>query len=334
VEVLLKPYSSVDWEKKEFNKLIEVIGVPEGKDALTEKEIIEKIDNVDILLADVDIKVTREILRHAKKLRAVICTSIGVDYVDIDAATEHGIIVTNNPDFCVIAVAEYAIGLIFTLLRHIPIAICVVKEGNWELRNRLEGTELQGKTIGVVGLGRIGREVAKKACALGMKVMAYDPYVDSSSADSVGAKLVLFEELLRNSDIITIHIPLLPDTHNLFGEKEFKLIKKKSYIVNVSRGGIVDEKALARALTSGRVAGAALDVLTIEPPQEENPLLKIDNVFITPHIGWNTREARLKSQSTLIEQVNDVLKGKVPKYVINKKVLSSWKERFKIINPE
>lgn len=328
MEVLLKPYSSVDWEKKEFGGLMEVIGPPEGKDALTEKEIVKEIDNVDILLADIDIKVTKEILEHAKKLRAVICASIGVDNVDIDAATKHGIIVANNPDYCVIAVAEYAIGMIFALLRQIPRAACIAKEGNWGLRNRLEGTELQGKILGVVGLGRIGREVAKKGSALGMKVMAYDPYVNSSTADSVGAKLVLFDELLRNSDVITIHIPLLPNTHNLFGDNEFKIIKEKSYLVNVSRGGIVDEKALLRALTSGQLAGAALDVLTVEPPQEENPLLKIDKVFITPHIGWNTIEAKLKGHKTLIEQVNDVLKFKVPKYVINKQVLSKWKERF------
>lgn len=326
--VLLKPYGSTNWEKKELGKLVEVIGVPEGKGVLTEEEIIKEIENVDILQADVDIRVTRRLLKHGTRLRAVICTSIGVDYVDIDAATECGVIVSNNPDFCVIAVAEYAIGMILALIRHIPKAAAAVKEGNWGVRNKLGGVELLGKTLGVVGLGKTGREVTIRAHAFGMKVIAYSPNAGPSVAASVGAELVSLEELLCRSDIITIHTSLRDDTYNLIGNKEFKLIKEGAYFVNVARGGIVDEEALTSALISGRLAGAALDVLTLEPPREDNSLLEMDNVLITPHIAWNTAEAREKTQKKMIEQIKAVLEGKAPPHVVNPEVLPRWKKRI------
>lgn len=327
--VLFKPYGSFSWEKEELKGLVDFLGATEGKTALSEAEITEKIGCVDILQADVDIAVTRRVLEQGKRLRAVLCTSIGVDYVDLEAATEKGVLVANNPDFCVVAVAEYTIGLMFALLRRIPQGIGTVKEGKWKERGNLVGVELFGKTLGVIGLGKTGREVGGRGRALGMKVVAYSPHAGASAAASVGAEYVSLEELLGRADIITIHTSLRKDTNKLIGERELALMKEGAYLINVARGGIVEEEALAKALTKGKLAGAALDVLSSEPPNPDNPLLKTGNVLITPHIAWSTAEAKVKTHQTFADQVKAVLQGEVPPHLLNPDALPRWEERIK-----
>lgn len=323
--VLLKPYGSTEWEKTEFAGLAEVTGVNGSTAALTEDEICRMIENVTILQADVDISVTRSILKRAKNLRAVLCTSMGYDYVDLKAASECGIVVANNPEFCVVAVAEYAIGLMFALMRRIPEGVSAVKDNKWGQRSKLGGFELTGKTLGIVGLGKTGREVAVRARGLGMTVLAYSPNAGLAAAESSGAKLVTLEELLSCSDIITIHTSLRKDTRELLGENEFNQMKKSAYIINVARGGIINEEALIAALQKDIIAGAALDVLANEPSSPNNPLLKMENVLITPHVAWYTAEAKEKIRKTYSEQVRLVLQGSMPPHVLNPEVIPKWK---------
>lgn len=330
--MVLKPFGSIEREKKALQGMASVIGAFPGKNALSETEILNMIDNADILIADVDIIVTEKILKHAKNLRAVICTSIGVDYVDIPAATDCGIIVANNPDFCIVAVAEYTIGLILSLTRYIPQAIDAVKEGSWQIRSKLRGMELFGKTLGIIGLGKIGREVALRARSFGMNILGFSPNAGPLAAAAVGAKFVTLEELLRESDIVTLHTSLRKETKKLLSYKEFELFKEGSYLINTGRGGLIDEQALVDALKSNRISGAALDVLTIEPPDKDNPLLNMDNVIVTPHIAWNTNDAENKAQEILIKQTRLVLEGKEPPFTLNPQVLPRWKERITLMD--
>lgn len=326
--VILKPYGSTAWEREAFADLAEVVGAPEGKGALTEEEIALAIRDVDVLIADVNIRVTRQILKGARRLRAVLCTSIGVDYVDLPAATEAGVIVANNPDFCVVAVAEFTMGIMLALVRNVPQAWWAVRRGDWKARSRLGGMEFAGKTLGIVGLGKTGREVAIRARAFGMEVIAYSPRAGAASAALVGAKLVSIEELFRRSDIVTLHTSLRPETTHLVNRALLQSMKPGSYLVNVARGGLIDEAALYEAVTAGPLAGAALDVLSIEPPPEDNPLLTLDNVLVTPHIAWNTAEAADKARTTLKEQVRAVLGGRAPVHTLNPEVLDDWNRRF------
>ncbi|NLC51958.1 MAG: hydroxyacid dehydrogenase [Firmicutes bacterium] len=329
---ILKPYGSSNWEKEALKNIANVIGVVDvtgvSTGALTEDEIAEVIKSVDIFVADVDITVTRQILGQGEKLKAVLCKSIGVDYVDINAATEYGILVANNPDFCVTAVAEYTMALLLSIARKIIPASLAVKRDEWGARTTMGGIELFGKTLGIIGLGRIGREVAAKAKAFGMEIIAYSPNAGPAVASTIGARTVSLEELLQNSDVISIHTSLREETNKLINAEKLKLVKKGAYLVNVARAGIVDEQALADALNSGRLAGAALDVLTLEPPEKENPLLNTDNILITPHIGWFTAEAFEKANRTLVEQVKSVLAGVEPPHVVNPEVIDRWKKRL------
>ncbi|MDD2211911.1 MAG: hydroxyacid dehydrogenase [Clostridia bacterium] len=326
--VLLKPFGSINWEKQAFKDLLTVVGVEGKKEALSEAEILEKIAEVDVLQADVDVLVTRKILEEGKKLRAVVCTSIGVDYADIEAATDCGVIVCNNPDFCIIAVAEYAIGMMFALVRQIPKGVQAVLDGKWSERARLGGVEFFGKTLGIIGLGKTGREVAVRAKGLGMNILGYSPHAGRFAAASVGAELVSLEELLQKSDFVTIHTSLRKDTRKLIGAKELGLMKENAYLINVARGGIIDEEALAKVLQQRKIAGAALDVLGSEPPEEGNPLIGLDNVIITPHVAWFTKEASLKTRDTTVAQVNAIMKGDIPLHVLNPEVLPFWEKRI------
>lgn len=326
--VLLKPFGSMEFEKNAYKDLLTVVGPEGGKELLTETEIMERMPEVDILQADVDIAVTRKILEQGKKLRAVVCTSIGVDYADVDAATDCGVIVCNNPDFCVTAVAEYAVGMLFAVVRQIPKGVQAVSKSKWQDRNKLGGVEIFGKTLGIIGLGKTGREVAIRAKGLGMKILAFSPHAGRFAAASVGAELVSLEELLQKSDFVTIHTSFRKDTKKLISTKELELMKKDAYLINAARGGIVDEEALAKFLRERKIAGAALDVLGAEPPKKDNPLLGLDNAIITPHIAWFTKEAAIKSKETSKAQVKAIMNGDIPLHVLNPEVLPLWEKRI------
>jgi D-3-phosphoglycerate dehydrogenase len=320
--VILYPYVNVDWEIDKFSTVAEVrsVAIP------SEEELIRQIHDVDLLIADADLKVTLDVLNAAPRLQAIACSATGVDYVDIAEATRKGIVVTNLPDYSVEAVAEHALALMFCLSRKIFSGMKGVLEGRWDELRFTQGVEVEGKTLGIIGLGRIGKRVAEKAQALGMKVIFYDPYVTREYGREKGyGKKEALVDLLRDSDFVTIHAFLATETQRMFGEKEFKAMKRTAFFLNVARGGIVDEKALHRALQERWIAGAGLDVLTQEPPPKDEPLLKLDNVVVTPHIAWGTQEAEARLIKQLNQIIASVLHQEFPINAVNPEVKDRWR---------
>ena len=279
------------------------------KIGLSKNELIRVIPEYDAMVVRSQTKVTKEVIDAAKNLKIIGRAGAGVDNIDIGAATQKGIVVVNAPGGNSVSAAEHTFALILSLVRKIPQADKEVKDGKWD-RKKFMGVELRGKTIGIIGLGRVGFEVAKRARAFEMNILAYDPYIPEERAKAVGARLVSFDELIRKADIITVHVPKTKETEKMIGKKEIGKMKDGVYIVNCARGGIVDEKALYDALVSGKVAGAALDVYENEPPDPKNPLFKLENVITTPHIGASTREAQISVgmivANEIINMANDL----------------------------
>lgn len=250
-------------------------------------------------------QVTAELLDAAPDLRVIGRAGVGVDNIDVEAATERGVVVMNTPFGNTLSVAELTIGFMFALARHIPEGTASLRRGEW-LRKQLKGVELYGKTLGIVGLGRIGREVADRAKGLGMKLVAYDPFIPKDVATGMGIELVTLNQLWPRSDFITVHVPLTPKTKGLVDKKAFAAMKPGVRFINAARGGVVDEVALLAAIESGIVAGAAIDTFAIEPP-EGNPLLARPEVICTPHLGASTVEASLRVTEQICQQVVNYL---------------------------
>ena len=274
--------------------------------AITADALREAISNYDALVVRSRTRVTAEIISAAKCLRVIGRAGVGLDNIDVDAAKARGIAVVNAPYSVTISVAEHTLGLMLALARFIPQGNASLQRGEWT-KNKFMGIELQNKTLGIVGLGRIGSTVAPRAISMGMRVFAYDPYITRARALNFGAALIdSLPELLAASDFVSIHTPLLPTTHGLFGEAEFAQMKPNARLVCCARGGIVDEAALLRALESGRLAGAALDVFETEPPGQ-NPLFEHPRVIATPHVGAMTQEAQTKAAVEVAEQIISIL---------------------------
>jgi len=252
-------------------------------------------------------KITAELMAAAKKLKIVGRAGVGLDNVDLPAATKRGIIVMNTPDGNTISTAEHTVAMMMSMARQIPQAHGSLREKKWE-RAKFGGTELFEKTLGVVGIGRIGSNVARKAIGLGMRVIAFDPYLDPEKAKGHEFEIVTLKDIIARADFITVHTPLTNETKGLFGAKEFAAMKKGVRIINCARGGIYDEAALAEALKNGQVAAAALDVFVNEPPFD-SPLLALDNVVAVPHLGASTTEAQENVAVVVAEQVVEALKG-------------------------
>jgi len=257
-------------------------------------------------------KITPESLENPGKLRAIARAGAGVDNVDLPAATRKGIIVMNTPGGNSVSAAEHTIALLFALARRVPVADATMKAGGWD-RNKFVGTEVAGKTIGIIGLGRIGREVARRAIGLDMKVIALDPFVTAAKVAEMGYKVAqTVDELLPQVDFLTVHVQLSAETKSLIGARELGLMKKSARVLNVARGGIIDEKALADALTAGTIAGAGIDVFSVEPIVADNPLLKAPNIVLTPHLGASTVEAQENVAVEAAQLIADfLLKGQV-----------------------
>jgi len=278
------------------------------KNNLTPAELLEEIGNYEGLIIRSSSKCTSEVIGRATKLRAVCRAGVGIDNVDVPAATKRGIIVMNTPGGNTTSTAEHTITLLLSLSRKIPQACNSVREGKWE-RKKFLGTQVSGKVLGIIGLGRIGKEVAKRAAALEMKVIGYDPFISIGTASKLNIHQVKnLDELLLQSDYISLHIPLRNDTKNIIAAREFDLMKRGVRIINCARGGILSEDALIDALEIGKVAGAAIDVFEKEPPGD-NKLLKFDNVLPTPHLGALTEEAQSAVAKDAAEQMADALKG-------------------------
>ena len=250
------------------------------------------------------------------RLSVVGVASVGIDRIDLEAATRAGVMVVNAPTGNTIAAAEHTMALMLALLRHVAEADASVRKGEWE-RGRYTGRELRGKTLGIIGLGKIGKLVARRAGGFEMRVLASDPYLTEEQAVDVGAKLVGLAELLLRSDVITVHTPLTAQTKNLISRAQLEATKPGAFMLNVARGGIVDEVALAEALTSGQLAGAAVDVYTLEPMGSDNPLRTAPNLVLTPHLGASTTEAQDRVGLEMAEQVLMALAGVTPPYAVN-----------------
>ena len=273
------------------------------KPGIPKEELIATIPEYDAIIVRSATKVTREVIEAAKKLRVIGRAGVGLDNIDREAAKERGIKVLNTPEATSISVAELSLAMMFANARPLVEGTTSLKQGKWE-KKRLKGFELYGKTLGIIGIGRIGKELAKRAKALGMRVLAYDPYVSSSDV----AELTTLDNLLKESDFISIHTPLTDETRHLISREEFEKMKDGVVLINCARGGIVDEDALYEALKSGKVKSAGIDVYEKEPPIG-NRLLELENVVLTPHIGAQTSEGQKRAGIGIAELVRDTLKG-------------------------
>jgi len=326
---------------------------------LTLEELLAAVDSYEALIVRSETRLTREVIEAAGSLQVIGRAGIGVDNIDIQAATEKGVVVVNAPTGNIISAAEHAIALMLALARHIPEANASLKAGRWE-RERFRGLEVRGKTLGIVGLGQVGSEVARRARGLEMRVLAHDPFVPEERARGLGVELVSFEELLRESDFLTVHTTLTEGTRRLIGEAELQKMKPTARIINTARGGIVDEEALEAALTDGRLAGVALDVFETEPltshplfgnqkvvvtphlgastteaqervsldvfetePLTSHPLFGNQKVVVTPHLGASTTEAQERVSLDVAEQIIAVLNGNPAQYAVNAPLISA-----------
>ena len=287
--------------------------------------LLERVRTADGLIVRSKTKVDAALLDAAPSLRVVGRAGVGVDTIDVDAATRHGIVVLNTPDASTLATAEHTMAMMLASCRHIPSGTRRVADGEWTTKN-LMGSELAGKTLGIVGLGRIGAAVATRAKSFGMTVLTHDAFVSEARAESLGAKLVPFDELLARADIVTLHAPLTPQTEKLMGAREFARMRPGCRLVNCARGGLVDERALLEALDSRKFAGAALDVVSDEPPPANHPvwkLLRHPKVVATPHLGGSTFEAQARIATDLCRDVVAVLRGQPPSSAVNAPVAAA-----------
>ena len=275
-------------------------------------------------------RITAELIDAAKNLKVIGRAGVGFENIDADAATKKGIVVMNTPGGNNVTTGEHTIALMMALARHIPQAVASLKDGKWD-RNKFVGVELCNKTIGVIGLGNVGRIVAERAAGLRMKAMGFDPFIPAENIARMGVEPSTLDEIFAKSDFITVHVPLTPDTQGLINREAFAKMKPGVRIINCARGGIVDEKDLADAIKEGKVAGAALDVYVDEPPPADHPLIKLPQVITTPHLGASTDEAQLNVAIAVAEQMVDFLARGVVRYAVN--VPSVSPELLEILRP-
>ncbi len=306
-------HGSIEEEKREFGRIGAELILAQIKE---EEDLIRVCKDADGLLNQYAL-LTRKVLEKLPKCKVIGRYGVGIDSVDLKAATDLGIIVANVPDYCVDEVADQALSMILALIRKTVFFDQKVKSDQWDFRQGRPIHRIKGKTLGLIGSGRIGLEVAKRISAFGVRVITFDPYLQKTPE---GIELMDFDTVLKESDFISIHCPLNESTRHLLGEKEFQKMEKKPLIINTSRGPIIDEVALIQALTKRQVSGAGLDVLEKEPPDPQNPLLKMENVIIAPHISFYSEESISELKRRTAENVSSVLLGKWPRSVVNQEV--------------
>jgi len=279
------------------------------KTELKPEELKSIIKDYNALVVRSATKVTKDIIAAANNLKVIGRAGVGLDNVDLEAATQKGIIVMNTPAGNTISTAEHAVSMILSLSRNIPQANASTKKGEWK-RSKFMGVELYNKVLGIVGFGRIGSEVAKRALSFGMKILAYDPFLSKEVAEGLGVEVVELKDLFARSDYITVHTPLTDETRHMISTDAFNLMKKGVRVINCARGGIIDEVALVQAVKDGKVNGAAMDVFEKEPVAQDSELLKLDNIIVTPHLGASTEEAQVNVAIEVAEIVRDALLGR------------------------
>jgi D-3-phosphoglycerate dehydrogenase len=280
--------------------------VVEKRTGLSKDELVAALQDCEGLIVRSETKVTADILEVTPNLKVIGRAGVGVDNIDVPAATVNGVVVMNAPDGNTITTAEHTIALLISLARSIPQANASLKSGRWE-RKRFIGVELQGKTLGIIGLGRIGRVVASRARAMGMTIVAYDPFIAQDQARDLEIELAPLDQVYAKADFLTVHTPLTAETRGIIGREVLSKMKPGARIINCARGGLVDEDALYEAIKNGAIAGAALDVFSQEPPSADHPLLALDQVITTPHLGASTTEAQEGVAFTVAEQMRDYL---------------------------
>jgi len=284
--------------------------------------LLKEISDYDALMVRGRTKAVTEIVQAGAngKLKVIGRAGVGVDNVDIKTAAENGIPVVNAPTGSTASVAELAFAHMLSLIRFIPIADNSMKKHEW-LKKQLKGNELNGKTLGLIGSGNIAQHTAKIAIGFGMKVLVYSPHCTDLKAKNMGATRKELNDILKESDFVSLHMPHTKDTHYILDSNNLSLMKKSAYLINCSRGGTVDENALYDVLKDGKIAGAGIDVFEKEPPESDNKLLTLDNVVLTPHLGANTNEAQIRAGTICAEQILKVLNGEKPDYCVNRDIL-------------
>ena len=299
------------------------------KTGLKKDELINIIGDYDAVVVRSETKITADVIEAGKKLQAIGRAGVGVDNIDVEAATKKGIVVVNAPTGNTISAAEHTLAMMLALARHIPQANTKLKGGEWR-RQDFMGTELRNKTLGIVGLGNVGSEVARRAKSFDMRLIAYDPFASVEYARNLGVALVNLDELLKEADFITMHTPLNEKTKGLINTKQLAMVKPSVRIINCARGGVIDEEALFNAVENGQVAGAAVDVFT-EEPAKNNILFKSDKILVTPHLAASTAEAQTGAALDVSEQVITVLNGKPARHAVNMPLISP--ETLAVIGP-
>ncbi len=307
-------HGSIEEEKEEFDRIGVELKLAQVQE---ENDLISACREADGLLNQYAL-LTRRVLEHLPKCKVVSRYGVGVDSVDLRAATDLGIIVANVPDYCIDEVANQTLSMILGLIRKTAYFDQKVKSGHWDFRSGIPIYRTKGKTLGLIGCGKIGLEVAKRISVFGVRVIAFDPYLEKAPE---GIELKEFDAVLKESNFISIHCPLNDSTHHLIGEPAFGRMEKKPIIINTSRGPIIDENALIQALKEGLISGAGLDVLEKEPPDPRNPLLKMDNVILSPHLGFYSEESIRELKQRTAKNVSDVLMARRPVSVVNHQVL-------------
>ncbi|MCC7553569.1 MAG: phosphoglycerate dehydrogenase [Methanobacteriaceae archaeon] len=307
----------IDILKKECDVIVDTDISPDN--------LLKNIKDYDGIIVRSRTKVTKKVIKEGKNLKIIARAGVGVDNVDLDAATEKGIMVVNSPESTSITVAEHTMGLMLTLARKLAIADKSVKEGKWE-KKKFMGVELRNKTLGVIGMGRIGSQVVSRCKAFEMDAVVYDPYLPEEIASQIGVELTDLNTVLKKSDFITVHVPLTPETNHLISKEEFKIMKDNSYIINCARGGIIDEDALYDALKSNEIGGCALDVYEEEPPKENSKLFELDNIVLTPHIAASTKEAQRDAAIIVAEEIIRLSQNETPQNVLNLPRMDNNKE--------
>ncbi len=306
---------------KEGIEILGKVAEVDVKTGLSEDELCGIIGEYDALVIRSGTQVTSKVLEAADKLKIIGRAGVGVDNVDVPTATEKGVIVVNSPGGNTIAAAEHTVAMLLALSRNIPQAYCSMKAGEWN-RSAFVGNEVYKKTLGVLGLGKIGQEVAKRCQSFGMKVIAYDPFISSEAASALGVELMDLDECLAAADYITLHLPKNKETLGMIGAKQFEMMKDGVRIVNVARGGIIDDDALIAAVKNGKCAGAGIDVYPKEPPDFTSEIFQLPSVVTTPHLGASTKEAQVNVAVDVCEQIADVFEGRSARSAVNMPALS------------
>jgi D-3-phosphoglycerate dehydrogenase len=310
-------FPSIDIQRKVLSEIDAELVVGQAK---TEQELIELAKDAHGIL-NARSKITETVINALACCKVMVRYGVGVDTIDIPAATRKGIMVSNVLDYCIDEVADHALALILCLTRKVTFSSRRVQAGEWSIANLKPLKRLSQQTIGLVGIGRIGRALAQKATPIGFKLIAYDPYVSGGEAEKDGVRFVSLESLLREADIVSLHTPLTTETKGMIGKKEISMMKPTAYIVNVSRGPLIDEAALISALEEQHIAGAGLDVMGQEPPDPDNPLLKMEQVIVTSHTAFYSDEALEELQEKAAQKVVAVLSGQIPDPLVNPEVL-------------